>query len=573
MSAVITRGKVTRADLANWDGKTATHTRLDASGGTVTGLAIGNEVDVLQIFGDGSSRSRTTIATALNHINSTPVTLVFAPGTWTIDDDLTIPSNFTCHIPCGCVFSVDSGKTLTFSGPVYSESSAFYSGSGTTALSVDSIVGGKPWIARTSVEIAASVTPTNYAYLISPYIDPRRYHSGTIGDATDDDAAVDQMILVIRQGGGTGIIPESFNSSMAVPALGLSNGQCGRIIDLRAERPNSGNNAFGSVDDYIEARDSSGNYASERRVLGKQNPAFTAVSLSDGTANGYSRTNFASSFLHKHEDQDQWQMLADPLFAGTYSWSLVYFAGSTGKTAMYVSVDSNSKPRFTLAQANLAAATGNISGATNATPIVITTSAPHGLDGVNQPVTIASVGGNTAANGDWEVTVLTSDTFSLNGSVGNGAYTSGGTFSGQQGHSRATLNVPKVQGGTEAIYTEGSIVSELAHGTAPISVQSKTVDTNLHARPYLVDASGAQQVGATPGVGSCKEAVGRVTLVAGAATVNLTNDAGFTSNATYNVFLQPYAGGSAATPTLVSGSQFTIAGTGTDTIAYRAVGH
>jgi len=67
-----------------------------------------------------------------------------------------------------------------------------------------------------------------------------------------------------------------------------------------------------------------------------------------------------------------------------------------------------------------------VSGASNATPIVITTSTSHGLTTGNQ-VSITGVGGTTAANGNWVVTVLTATTFSLNGSVGNGAYTAGGT--------------------------------------------------------------------------------------------------------------------------------------------------
>lgn len=67
-----------------------------------------------------------------------------------------------------------------------------------------------------------------------------------------------------------------------------------------------------------------------------------------------------------------------------------------------------------------------VSGATNATPIVITTSAAHNLI-TGSVVTVAAVGGNTAANGVFVITVLSSTTFSLNGSVGNGAYTTGGT--------------------------------------------------------------------------------------------------------------------------------------------------
>jgi hypothetical protein len=70
----------------------------------------------------------------------------------------------------------------------------------------------------------------------------------------------------------------------------------------------------------------------------------------------------------------------------------------------------------------------NVTGATNASPIVITTSAAHGLSS-NNYVEIAGVTGNTAANGLHQITVPTGSTttFSLDFSVGNGAYVSGGT--------------------------------------------------------------------------------------------------------------------------------------------------
>lgn len=66
-----------------------------------------------------------------------------------------------------------------------------------------------------------------------------------------------------------------------------------------------------------------------------------------------------------------------------------------------------------------------ITGATNATPIVITI-ASHGLDNGDQ-VVITGVLGNTAANGTlWTIANGTTNTFELVGSVGNAAYTSGG---------------------------------------------------------------------------------------------------------------------------------------------------
>lgn len=66
-----------------------------------------------------------------------------------------------------------------------------------------------------------------------------------------------------------------------------------------------------------------------------------------------------------------------------------------------------------------------VTGATNAGPIVISTVETHGLATGNK-VFIAGVGGNKAANGWWTITVLSATTFSLNGSTGSGAYTSGG---------------------------------------------------------------------------------------------------------------------------------------------------
>jgi hypothetical protein len=67
-----------------------------------------------------------------------------------------------------------------------------------------------------------------------------------------------------------------------------------------------------------------------------------------------------------------------------------------------------------------------VDGATNASPIVVTTTTAHGLQ-TGMRVTISDVGGNTAANGTFVITKVSDTTFSLNGSTGDGAYTSGGT--------------------------------------------------------------------------------------------------------------------------------------------------
>jgi hypothetical protein len=185
----ITRGKIQRGDLANWDGKTPTATRPDATSGTVTGLVIGNEVDVAQVYGDGS-RTLGAISAAVQKIAGTNVTLVFAPGTWTIDDDLTIPSNFTCHIPAGCVFDVSAGKTLTINGHVQAGLYHVFSGAGTVT-----------------------------GFGKNTYIYPNWW--GATGDnSTDDQAAIQSTVVAAGNDGVVTFTPGNtyvINSGITVP--------------------------------------------------------------------------------------------------------------------------------------------------------------------------------------------------------------------------------------------------------------------------------------------------------------------------------------------------------------------
>jgi hypothetical protein len=96
-------------------------------------------------------------------------------------------------------------------------------------------------------------------------------------------------------------------------------------------------------------------------------------------------------------------------FSGTQQTPMAP-VGSSPATGQYVEITSASPT--------------TISGATNASPIVITDTA-HGYF-TGQQVTISGVLGNTGANGTWTISVTDANHFSLNGSVGNGAYTSGG---------------------------------------------------------------------------------------------------------------------------------------------------
>ncbi len=71
----------------------------------------------------------------------------------------------------------------------------------------------------------------------------------------------------------------------------------------------------------------------------------------------------------------------------------------------------------------------SITQATNASPVVITSSIEHKLktDQLYEAV-ISGVGGNTAANGTFQIKAINATQFQLVGVSGNGAYTSGGTW-------------------------------------------------------------------------------------------------------------------------------------------------
>ena len=106
------------------------------------------------------------------------------------------------------------------------------------------------------------------------------------------------------------------------------------------------------------------------------------------------------------------------------------------KNGSLVPTDSDALPTYRVYDGNELVAnqtgtmaftdSGDVTGATNASPIVIT-SAGHGLSNGTR-VTLSGVGGNTAANSTFAVANVTTNTFELAGSTGNGSYTSGGSW-------------------------------------------------------------------------------------------------------------------------------------------------
>lgn len=129
-----------------------------------------------------------------------------------------------------------------------------------------------------------------------------------------------------------------------------------------------------------------------------------------------------------------------------------------------------------------------VSNATNATPIVVTTGT-HGLsDGML--LTIASVGGNTAANGNYYVDVLSSTTFALYSDsglttpvAGSGAYTSGGTAIAQwpaYGIMVACNGVADTNLYFETIVA--GVITRVDTGVAKTAIQSSSTATRITIR-------------------------------------------------------------------------------------------
>jgi len=188
--STVTKSKILRNDYEHWDGINKTKSRVDSTGGTITGVKFGDTVDVLMVYGSGTEYTSSTINSAVSRIpSSVNCSFQFATGTWTITEDVTIPSNITCIIPNGCDFSISAGITLTINGYAHSDKETFHSGSGTYTP-------GKKrrnpvFYEKTATETASGVTPINYEY------DPGhllRYGTNTTPGTTDMTTAFNNAV-------------------------------------------------------------------------------------------------------------------------------------------------------------------------------------------------------------------------------------------------------------------------------------------------------------------------------------------------------------------------------------------
>lgn len=118
------------------------------------------------------------------------------------------------------------------------------------------------------------------------------------------------------------------------------------------------------------------------------------------------------------------------LFSNTYKFSPIQPGGTLASGGSNQVVDLGTLPAGILPNERAIStittySSGTVTGATQASPIVITEAA-HGR-ATNDFVMITGVLGNWAANGYWQITGIDGNSYSLNLSQGSGPYTSGGT--------------------------------------------------------------------------------------------------------------------------------------------------
>jgi len=100
--------------------------------------SFGEEVDVAQVYGGGTTMSDSSLSSAIQFIGTTrKAVLLLRPGAWTIAASVTVPSNLAVVIPYGAVLTVSSGKTLTFNGPFEAGSYQVFSGTGSVLFGLN----------------------------------------------------------------------------------------------------------------------------------------------------------------------------------------------------------------------------------------------------------------------------------------------------------------------------------------------------------------------------------------------------------------------------------------------------
>lgn len=149
--------------------------------------------------------------------------------------------------------------------------------------------------------------------------------------------------------------------------------------------------------------------------------------------------------------------------------------------------------------AGVLGSTTAITSSTNATPIVVTTTAAHGL-AVGDNVVVAGHTVNTNAVGTWRISAATSTTLTLQGSVGNGG---GGATGTVQGLSQPPASGMRLGTGVTAAAKTGAgaaIVTYVTTSQRPFDATYPSSSLSGSSRRITYQATWAAGVATSAGI-------------------------------------------------------------------------
>jgi len=129
--ASATKGLIGKEDQRLYDGISTTFTRKTSTGGTATYNKIETDaVDVLQVYGDGSTKTEACVNLAISQIGSRSAIIRLTPGTWTFSNDVTFSANSILKMDAGVIIDVLVGVVVTLPKNIKAGDYQIFSGAG-----------------------------------------------------------------------------------------------------------------------------------------------------------------------------------------------------------------------------------------------------------------------------------------------------------------------------------------------------------------------------------------------------------------------------------------------------------
>lgn len=186
-------------------------------------------------------------------------------------------------------------------------------------------------------------------------------------------------------------------------------------------------------------------------------------------------------------------------------------------------------------------ATGAITGASNAAPIVLTVPGWTRRPSVGQVVVVATVNGNTAANGTWVVQQVNATQVTLKGSIGNGAFTTSGSSTVKttgrmldsisiEGNTLTGAGTGNTQGTHSGIYIEALYAAPNTTSVSHINIGPNVIHSFEHGLTISGNAPSAIGGVSLRGVKAWENNSYGLNLLVGAGAIDVIDGCDFVGN-------------------------------------------